>query len=250
VKCRFLATGENRASINMGLDEAVLESVSKGNSLPVLRLYGWSPPAVSIGYFQSLHAEVNVDECERSGVDIVRRITGGGAVFHDSELTYSLICPQKMMPDDILKSYEIICGGIIEGLGILGIEACFAPLNDITAGGKKISGNAQTRRMGCVLQHGTILLDVDVKRMFSLLRVPDEKMRDKIMAAASDRVTSVRHMLKSDIGYDIAVDAFKRGFGMSLGLDYEVDEPSVYESDRASELAEEKYSSIDWIGKR
>ena len=250
MKCRFIDTGEGRAYWNMGLDESVLQHVSEGKSPPTLRFYWWAPPAVSVGYFQSLREEVDADACYRGGVDIVRRITGGGAVYHDRELTYSYIAPEDSVPDDILESYRLVCGGLVEGFRLLGVKSEFAPLNDILAGGKKISGNAQTRRMGCVLQHGTVLLDVDVRRMFSLLKVPSEKMRDKAVAEASGRVTSLRDVLKSDVPYSKAADSFRRGFAKALKLNLVEGEPSEGELRLAQMLCDCKYSTLEWNDRR
>ena len=114
-------------------------------------------------------------------MDYVRRITGGGAVFHDNELTYSIVIPEShpQIPKNIIDSYKRICGAIMKGLDKLGIDSKYFPINDILTNNKKISGNAQTRKSKTVLQHGTILMDVDVEKMFSLLKVPDEKIKDK-----------------------------------------------------------------------
>ena len=136
------------------------------DSVPVLRLYGWKPSAVSIGYFQSLEEEVDVKKCKKAGIDVVRRLTGGGAVLHEHELTYSFIT--KVYPTNIMESYRLICEPVVMCLKNLGLDAKFSPLNDIIVGDKKVSGNAQTRRKNTLLQHGTILLDVDVEKMFSV----------------------------------------------------------------------------------
>jgi len=140
-----------------------------------------------VHYLQSIEKEVNLPACEKYGVDVTRRITGGGAVYHDydGEITYSIVAPEAdpKMPADILESYELICGAIVNGLAGLGVDAEFKPVNDIVAGGKKISGNAQTRRHGVILQHGTILVDSDIRRMFQVLRVSDAKISDKLIQA-------------------------------------------------------------------
>ncbi len=252
---RLLETGFHTAAFNMGLDEALLGSVAEGKSLPTLRFYGWKPPAVSIGYFQGLHEEVDVDACRAAGVDVVRRITGGGAVFHHYEVTYSIVVPlsHQLARPNILDSYRLLLGGIIDGLALLGIEAEFAPINDIVTGGKKISGNAQTRKRGCILQHGTILLDVEVDLMFSLLKVPQEKARGKLIEDVKERVTSVQHFFKNrgqtpifKFLYEETVAALKQGFASALDLSLVGSSPDEAELAEAQRLANEKFASRHW----
>ncbi|MFQ5573204.1 MAG: biotin/lipoate A/B protein ligase family protein, partial [Nitrosopumilaceae archaeon] len=166
----------------MAIDEFLIK---KQLEYPVLRIYGWSNPCVSIGYFQSTD-DVNHERCKQEGIDVLRRITGGGAVFHDKELTYSFVT--KEFPQNILDSYKEICKIIISTLKHFGFDAKFSPLNDVTVNGKKVCGNAQTRKNNRLLQHGTILLEVDTKRMFSLLNIPIEKIADKNISNIGDRV--------------------------------------------------------------
>jgi lipoate-protein ligase A len=252
---RLLETGFHRAAFNMGLDEALLRSVAEGRSLPTLRFYGWAPPAVSIGYFQGLHEEVDATACKTAGIDVVRRITGGGAVFHHHEVTYSIVLPlsHPLARPNILDSYRLLLGGIIEGLSILGIEAEFAPINDIIAGGKKISGNAQTRKLGCLLQHGTIILDVDVDRMFTVLKVPQEKTRGKLIEDIKSRVTSIKHCLPQSESmsfetlYATTIQSLKKGFAKALNLALVSSVPTEAELQLAEQLAQEKFSSQTWI---
>jgi lipoate-protein ligase A len=247
---RLLETGRHDGSYNMGLDEALLESVA-GGALPCLRLYGWQPPSVSIGYFQGLLEEVDLEVCKKQGVDVVRRISGGGAVFHHQELTYSLVIPEShpLAIKDINASYEKVCAGIIAGLSLLGIETRFVPINDIQAGDRKLSGNAQTRRSGCVLQHGTILLDNDVDLMFELLRVPSEKIKGKIIEDIRGRVTSLK-ALNITASFEEAADALAEGFRRVLNLDFLPSAPTGEEDRRAQALAAEKFSAHDWLFKR
>ncbi|QQO07369.1 lipoate--protein ligase family protein [Breznakiella homolactica] len=250
---RLLDTGFNHAYYNMGLDQSILESVSRGEAPPTLRLYGWNPPAVSIGYFQGAGEELNLEACSRRGIDVVRRITGGGAVFHRAELTYSMVVPldHPLAGKTILSSYESLCGGLIEGFSLLGVEARFAPVNDIVSGGRKISGNAQTRKMGCLLLHGTVLLDVDVALMFELLNVPSEKLKDKLIADVSQRVTGLRSLLGRAVSFEEARDVFAEGFRRGLGLSFIGNSRiSGPEQSRAVQLAEEHFSDPRWIYKR
>ena len=162
-KIRILETGYNPGPWNMALDEVLMYSV-KYDDIPILRLYGWQPAAVSIGYFQSMDEEVDVKKCKQIGIDVVRRITGGGAVLHESELTYSFIT--KTYPKSIMESYNLICDPVVMCINKLGFNAKFAPLNDIVVNNKKVSGNAQTRRKNTLLQHGTILLVLMLRRCF------------------------------------------------------------------------------------
>jgi len=242
MRWRVVPYSENDAFLNMAIDEAVSESVRSGESQPTIRFYGWSPSAISIGYFQSLEREVDVARCAESGVDVVRRRTGGGAVFHDSEITYSIIGKEGLFPKDIIASYREICGSLIRALGILGISAEFKPINDIITDGKKISGNAQTRRGGVLLQHGTLLYEVDVERMFSLLRVPDEKIKDKMIASVKERVTSIRQ--QRDVSREEVLEALLKGF--TEGRDSGEAALTEKELCRARELAESRYMKKEW----
>lgn len=249
---RYLETGYGTAAFNMGLDEAVLHSVASGQSAPTLRLYAWKPRAVSIGYFQGLHEEVDVQACSDRGIDVVRRITGGGAVFHSVELTYSLVIPlgHPVVAGEILESYRSVCAGILAGCAGLGVAAEFVPLNDIVSGGRKISGNAQTRKQGCVLQHGTVILAVDVDEMFSLLKVPSEKMKGKLIEDVKARVTSLSAIVGRPLDYEEVVPAFRDGFAMALGVDLAPSQPTQAELALAAQLGSEKFSSPAWTAKR
>jgi len=211
-------------------------------------LFAWSPPAVSIGFFQGIEQEVDLEKCKNLGVDVVRRITGGGAVFHDHEITYSFFVDEScsLVSRDIMESYWQICGGVIEGLRKIGLDAEFVPVNDIVVNGKKISGNAQTRKNGIVLQHGTILLDVNPERMFSVLNVPNEKIKDKMIEAVENRVTS----LKKELGREPEDNSIQRalvsGFKESLGLELTQGELTESERKDADELYETKYLTKKW----
>lgn len=249
---RLLQTGYDSASSNMAIDNAILIANSKGRVPPTVRFYGWVPPAISIGYFQSLTDEVDIDVCKRLGVGYVRRITGGGAVYHEKEVTYSIVVPESHpeIPKNIIQSYGRICGAVIRGLGFMGIESDYAPINDIVAGGRKISGNAQTRKAGTVLQHGTVLMDVDVDKMFSLLKVPNEKIKDKLIADVKQRVTSIRHMVGKDVSFEEVTSAMMRGFEEEFHV--ELVEGSLCEEELslAKEFEKECFSTEKWNFKR
>ncbi len=252
MKWRLLLTGHNDGFSNMALDESIMVHVGQDTSLPTIRLYGWSPPAVSIGYFQGLEEEVDIEKCGDLGIDYLRRITGGGAVFHENEVTYSLIVSETsiLIPQNILESYRVICQGIIEGLKFLGIEAEFVPLNDIIVGGKKISGSAQTRRDRTILQHGTLLIDTDVEKMFSVLKVPSEKIKDKLISNVKERVTSINKMLSREVGFEEVCSALTKGFQKGLGLELEEGELSDTELGLAEDIKKDRYTNPDWNFRR
>jgi lipoate-protein ligase A len=241
---RVISYSENDAYANMAIDEAVCESVAAGGP-PTIRFYGWNPSSVSIGYFQELENEVDIARCAELGVDFVRRRTGGGAVYHDKhgEITYSIIGMQELFPKDILASYRLICGWICDSLLLLGIQSEFKPINDITSGGRKISGNAQTRRGGVLLQHGTVLHSVDVDRMFSVLKVSDEKIRDKMIAGVKERVTSIS-LQKPGVSKELAIHALLQGF--TKGKTFETSTLTPSEFARAAELTNERYRKKEW----
>jgi len=220
---RLLLTGDHTAKENMAIDRAILVAHSKGMVPPTVRFYTWKPSAISIGYFQRLSEEVDLEACENQGIDYVRRITGGGAVFHEDELTYSIVVSENhpLIPKHILESYAQICQAIIEGFSVLNISSDYAPINDIIVNGKKISGNAQTRKLKTVLQHGTILMDVDVDKMFSVLKVPNEKIKDKLITNVKERVTSLRHVTGEAISFAVVADAMKQGFEKTFDVTLE-----------------------------
>ena len=235
-KIRTLETGYNTAALNMAIDEALMENVDE---VPILRIYRWCPTAVSIGYFQSMKEEVDLEKCREIGVDVVRRLTGGGAVLHEFELTYSFMT--KKYPQNIMESYRWICDAIVMSINRLGFDANFVPLNDIVIAGKKVSGNAQTRRNGVLLQHGTLLLDVDVNKMFCVLKVPSEKLRDKLIKDVKERVTSLSGTTFEDLASSLRI-SFAAKFDAKL-VD---DNLSKEELSRARWLAERKYTNKEW----
>ena len=249
---RLLQTGFSTASTNMAVDRAILVANSEGKVPPTVRFYGWMPPAISIGYFQSLTDEIDLDVCKKLGVNYVRRITGGGAVFHDKELTYSIVIPESHpeIPKNIMKSYGRICGAVMKGLEHLGIESEYAPINDIVTGGRKISGNAQTRKLETVLQHGTVIMDVDVDKMFSLLKVPNEKIKDKLIADVKQRVTSIRHILGKDVRFEEVAKAMKMGFEEEFHVELIEGKLIKEELVLAKKFEKECFSADDWNHRR
>lgn len=243
-KFRMIPFTSLNAFTNMALDGAIMESVRKGISKPTIRFYGWDPSAISIGFFQGIENEVNLDATQKDGVDVIRRLTGGGAVYHDlaGEVTYSLIAPVELFPENIIESYQTICDDVIYALCQLGIDAVFSPINDILVNDRKISGNAQTRRNGILLQHGTILYSVDVDKMFTYLNVSDQKISDKQINSIQERVTSVFDLTTASL------DELKKALiiGFKRNREVEFGDYSDLEKEHAQELIHDRFNNKTW----
>lgn len=250
---RFIDLKVNDAYTNMAIDEALAKARGEGKSPDTLRLYMWKPSAVTLGYFQSVEDEVDVEACKRLGIDINRRISGGGAVLNSSygEITYSIVTSENnpMVSQDITSSYRFFCDGIIKALSILGIESEFKPINDVIVKGKKISGNAQIRKYGAVLHHGTILVDFNAEEMFTVLKVSQEKLKDKLIKQAEERVTTIRRELSRDVSFEEVRKALYEGFRISLGVELKPGGLTRYEEELVHEYRK-KYASHEWIYRR
>ncbi|MEM2326799.1 MAG: biotin/lipoate A/B protein ligase family protein [Candidatus Bathyarchaeia archaeon] len=253
-KWRLLDTGLNDAFYNMALDEAIAIARSRNIVPNTIRFFRWEPSAVSIGYFQSMEEEVDIEACRRLGIDYVRRRTGGGAVYHDrdGELTYSIVVSEDhpLVSRDFQKTYENLCSGLIRGLRLLGVPAEFRPINDIVVGGRKISGNAQTRGMNVVHQHGTILRDVNPTIMFTVLKVPSEKIRDKMIKSVEERVTSINKYLGREVSFEELREALISGFEEAFGIELIPGKVEDFEERLAISLKREKYSTREWNFRR
>jgi len=251
---RLLDTGFHDAFYNMALDEAIVVAQSKNLVPNTLRFFKWEPSAVSIGYFQGMEEEVDTITCDARGIDYVRRRTGGGAVYHDrdGELTYSLIINQKhrLISEDFQETYETLCSGLVRGLRLLEVQAEFKRINDIVVEGKKISGNAQTRGMNVVHQHGTVLLRVDPSVMFAVLKVPNEKIRDKLVKSVEERVTSLNRVLRRDVGFEELKEALTKGFEETFSIRLAEGTLIKFEEQTAAALKAEKYATREWNFKR
>ena len=177
---RLLKPETHNAFANMAIDEAILRARIEDKVPNTVRFYFWRPSAVSIGRFQNIQDEVHLENCRTYGVDVVRRISGGGAVYHDAvdEITYSVIVKQEDLgTNDVAVAYGEICNGLIEGSRLLGINAEYNKGNvkqcpNMIVKERKISGSAQAQKRGVILQHGTFLLGVDLAKMFAFLKIP------------------------------------------------------------------------------
>jgi len=251
---RLLKLETDNAFMNMAVDEAILRARIAGKVPNTLRFFRWQPSAVSIGRFQKAEKEVLVKNCKKHGIDIVRRISGGGAVYHDydGEITYSVaVATEDLGTGDIFAAYNLICNGLIEAIKILGISADFNPGDpkncpNVSVNGRKISGSAQSHKSGVLLQHGTLLVDVDLKKMFTFLNVPWAKTCMETVSVAEKKITSVKQELRSSVSMKEACEALVKGFEKTLGIVLKKGELTSHEQKLAEKLFKEKYSTDEW----
>ena len=221
---RLILDEPKPGSLNMGIDSAIVNSVSEGESPPTLRLYSWLSPAVTVGYFQKVSETVNTHYCRENNIEIIRRITGGGTVLHNKEITYSFIVPinNSFLPQDLIKSFSALIDPIIKALKEVKIDAVFKPVNDIIVNNKKISGSAQTRKYGVILQHGTILMEIDRDVFEGALKFNRLKLSEKGVSEPSDLVTSVEYILASDFNektQGIIIESIVKNYTKRFQLD-------------------------------
>lgn len=208
-KWRLLDTGVKTAAENMALDETLLESKGRGASPNTIRFLQFYPPAVLVGYHQNIEEEVRVDFCKKTGIDINRRITGGGAIYFDEpQLGWEVIANKSFFKLSVASPsfFEHICEPLIYALKKLGVPASFRAKNDIEVEGRKISGTGGTEESGAFLFQGTLLTDFDVDTMMRALRIPIEKLKDKEKKSVMERVTC----LSTELGYLPALDGIKK----------------------------------------
>ncbi len=244
---RFIPLKVARPEVQMAVDEAILRARMKGKVPDTVRLYAFSPSSVTIGRFQSVLHDVNIEEARKLGIPVVRRITGGGSVFHDEfgEITYSVIIGQDFHPSlgSIESSYRYLAGPLLDALKELGLNAGFSGLNDISVNGKKISGSAQTRRKGIILQHGTFMYATRVEVLGRVLRASKEKLRDKKVSSIWGRVTTLKEegiKLSRWKAYELLKEKFDVAFGLEEG------ELTEEELELAEKLIEERYGNPEW----
>jgi lipoate-protein ligase A len=261
---RLLKTGLADGATNMAIDESILWAVAEGESRPTLRFYSWEPPCLSIGYSQSMEGEVDVDKCREAGIGLVRRPTGGRAILHADELTYSIVAPQAepRVAGGVIESYRRLSTGLVAGLRALGLvvaqietasdkgesAACFdAPSSyEIAVGGKKLVGSAQVRKKNMVLQHGSLPLEGDIARIFDLLRVPSEEMREGLKHELRARASSLVLALGYSVPFDEVARHLAAGFAQALNLRLIPGQLSRHELALAEKLRREKYTTREW----
>jgi lipoate-protein ligase A len=232
--------------MNMALDEVLTLRVGRGERPPTIRIWGWSSPCVVLGRFQSVKNEVNEDAARALGIQIVRRISGGGAMFIEPEgaITYSIYAPDEIVTGMTFpESYEFFDGWVVAALRDLGVEASYVPLNDITSTGGKIGGAAQARRGGAVLHHTTMAYQMNIPLMMQVLRIGQEKISDKGISSADKRVGPLRQ--QTDLPRDVIIDRLVGSFRDRYGLLDDGLQPD--EIAEAQHLVETRFGTHKWI---
>ncbi len=267
----FINTGSKNPYYNMAMDEALLNFVSRGEIDPVIRFYTWNPATLSIGYFQRLQKKIDIDKVKEKGYGLVRRQTGGRGVLHDKELTYSVIVPESHpnMPSTVTEAYKIISQGLLEGFKNLGFETYFAiprskeerdklkqPRSsvcfdapswyELVVEGRKIAGSAQTRQKGVILQHGSILQDIDIDDLFDMFIFKNERLKAKMKENFVQKAVAINDISNQHITLNEMENAFKSGFKKGLNIDFKPLELTEKQKEEVQEL-EEKYRSEAWM---
>ncbi|MGC7641557.1 lipoate--protein ligase family protein [Staphylococcus epidermidis] len=267
----FINTGSKNPYYNMAMDEALLNFVSRGEIDPVIRFYTWNPATLSIGYFQRLQKEIDIDKVKEKGYGLVRRQTGGRGVLHDKELTYSVIVPESHpnMPSTVTEAYKIISQGLLEGFKNLGFETYFAiprskeerdklkqPRSsvcfdapswyELVVEGRKIAGSAQTRQKGVILQHGSILQDIDIDDLFDMFKFKNERLKAKMKENFVQKAVAINDISNQHITLNEMENAFEAGFKKGLNIDFKPLELTEKQLEEVQEL-EDKYRSETWM---
>jgi lipoate-protein ligase A len=265
---RLLRHAPASGARNMAVDEAILEGIQSGDSPPTLRFYDWQPATLSLGIAQPL-SDVDLDALHARGWDMVRRPTGGRAILHTDELTYSVIgsVDEPRLVGGVIESYRRLSMGLLGALEFLALPVkqqasnganghapldpnpvCFEVPSDyeITMDGKKLVGSAQARRKGGVLQHGSLPLFGDIARITEVLRYPDEAARQSSAERVRSRAATVEEGLGRAVSFAEAADAFLHGFSTVLNLDFEEGQLSEQEEEAALRWEQERYAALRW----
>lgn len=276
---RWLQSGPGDPAYNMAVDEAILIAHSEGKVPPTLRFYGWNPATLSIGYFQKVEKDIDIDAVREQGLGFVRRATGGRAVLHDSELTYSIVVSEDYpgLPKSVTEAYRVLSQGLLNGFIHLGLDAhmvnlaseeekakydsmgssaCFDSPSwyELVVEGRKVAGSAQMRHRDTVLQHGSILLDLDAKQLFTLLKFRTEALRERLEKSFESKAVAINELLR-ERGRPLATlkqveDAFGRGIAEGMNIHLEPGKLTKEEEELARQLMEEKYGTDEWNFRR
>jgi lipoyl(octanoyl) transferase len=257
-----------RGAWNMAVDEAIACAIAANQAPPTLRLYSWQPPCLSLGRHQAI-TEIDMSRCAAQGVDIVRRPTGGRAILHTDELTYSVIATphDPLVAGAVLDAYHKLSFGLLQGLRSLGVQASEAPATnragsdvsaacfevpsayEIMAAGRKLMGGAQCRRANWVLQHGSLPLVGDITRIVDYLQLSSDIERAALRKTLAAHATTVQELLGCEIAFVDAARAMAQGFAEALDIGFVPGVLSQAETESARDMMQEKYGNMEWTAR-
>jgi len=267
---RFLNTQFGNAFFNMAVDEAVVRSVERGAAPPTFRVFGWTPPAVSFGYAQRVSREVDLDQCRALGVDVVRRPSGGRAVLHWNELTYSVLCSghDPLLGGAVQEAYRKISACLVAGVRCLGANArlesrrqpvpsprgkrltspCFSSTTqyEVTLGGRKLIGSAQRRLGNMLLQHGSLLIGPEHKQLVNLLPQNQDALQARFRRELDRHTVSLQEDLDRPVSFEAVAGALRAGFQETLDIPLTEAPLSPDEEADVERLVREKYGTDAW----
>ncbi|WP_369902653.1 biotin/lipoate A/B protein ligase family protein [Bacillus manliponensis] len=271
----YINSGKCSPAFNMALDECLLNWQSEKMMPPTIRFYEWEVPTLSVGYFQRVAKDIDMEEVKRKELGFVRRQTGGRGVLHDKELTYSVIVSEEhpSMPTTVTEAYRVISQGLLEGFKALGLDAYYAVPKteadrenlknprtgvcfdapswyEIVVEGRKIAGSAQTRQKGVILQHGSIPLEIDLDELYDLFLFPNERVKERMKSMFSSKAVAINDLTDRTFTIEQFIEAFEEGFAKGLNIElvpYELTKEQLREVET---LAKEKYESDEWNYKK
>ncbi|MBB6448902.1 lipoate-protein ligase A [Geomicrobium halophilum] len=271
----LIDSGACSPAYNMALDEMLLTWHSAGLIPPVIRFYEWEPATLSLGYFQKVHKEIDLEAVQRHQLGLVRRPTGGRGVLHDRELTYSVIVSEEhpRMPATVTEAYRVISTGLLEGFKSLGLDAYFSipsskkeqdelkmPRSsvcfdapswyELVVEGRKIAGSAQTRQKGVILQHGSIIIDLDTEQLFDLFKYPSERVRRRMQQAFAKKAVPINDLTEDKVDTPRVRAAFKEGFERGLDIQLSPYTFTPQQEQKVQELAKSRYENDEWTYRR
>jgi lipoate-protein ligase A len=227
------------------LDDAMLEAHIAGVVPSTLHYYVRARPTVSVGYFQKISESVDSAEVSKRGVAIVRRKSGGSSIYTDTgQLIYGLVVHESELLSGMSESFRVICSAIARAVSSFGLDARYRPMNDVEVNGRKISGNAQLRRKGSVLQHGTVIIRTDLDAMDAVLRV--DKSKNPSQSRPSERVANLTSLLGKAVSIDDVKERMTSEFSKTFEVHFENGDLSESERAIVDRLVAERYSRKEW----
>jgi len=250
VKWRLINSDLAEPAFTVAADEAIALAVSENKVPNTLHFYRRNAPTISLGYFQKVEESLNLQFCQKNNIQIVRRITGGSAIYSDpGHLIYGLAVDETILPSDRNKAFEKVCGAIVLALQELGIQAQFKPINDVMVNGRKISGSAQMRRWGIVLQHGTLVIENNGHMLSNALKQDIAKIEARKQMPET-YVTSIAEITGQPPDLEIIRSAIVKEFEQVFEIKFQESGLTDYENELISQLIIDKYGNKEWNMKR